>query len=645
MFARLTPLLTAAALLCFAAPALADQYEVTTTGNAGGTCSGTSPAFTCTTLQAAVQAANGSAGADEILLQAPGTYDVSQTLTLTDEVTIIGLGARNTQIDGGEDVRVLDIPGTPAHIAVTLFNVTIQNGNAGAGSGGNIRNAGDLTLGFTRVTGGEAGFGGGIANLAGASLGVFYSLIDGNTAVSGNGGGISSTGSVDATDTQVDIADSTIALNLATTGAGIFLNGSGTNVANIDYSTIARNIAGGGIALASGTVEVDISASLLAGNQGGNCPSTTKPIDEQYNLDDANTCAFDDPTSKPNTDPGLSAAPVDAGGGTNVFTFAASSPAVDMVTQCFLSIDQRGYQRITAFGQPCDAGAYEQSAQGPPGPTIDAGPSGPVTGGTATFEFSSDEPGAAFVCRLSNGASPGTFEPCTSPKTYTGLGPGTYVFQVAIADQSGQPASAVAFRQFSVPGAPQLTPTPTPTPTPSAPAATPTPVPQQDATGKVVSGKVLIKQGGKFVPFDPAKPIPDGAEIDVTKGKIELTAVVKKGGKPEKATFYDGIFKLKLGKTTTDLVLSEPLAPCKRGASAAAKKPKSRKLWGSGSGSFRTRGQYSAATVRGTTWLVQDSCAGTLTKVTKGVVSVFDQVKKRTIVLRAGKSYLAKPRR
>jgi hypothetical protein len=148
------------------------------------------------------------------------------------------------------------------------------------------------------------------------------------------------------------------------------------------------------------------------------------------------------------------------------------------------------------------------------------------------------------------------------------------------------------------------------------------------------------------VPFDPSKAIPSGSEIDVTKGKIELTAVLKPGGKPQTATFYDGIFKLKLGKTTTDLTLSQPLAKCPRkGASAAAKKPKTRKLWGNGSGSFRTRGQYSAATVRGTQWLVQDSCAGTLTRVVKGVVSVRDEVRRKTIILRAGKKYLAKPRR
>jgi ferric-dicitrate binding protein FerR (iron transport regulator) len=68
-------------------------------------------------------------------------------------------------------------------------------------------------------------------------------------------------------------------------------------------------------------------------------------------------------------------------------------------------------------------------------------------------------------------------------------------------------------------------------------------------------------------------------------------------------------------------------------------------LWGDGSGSFRTRGQYSAATVRGTRWLVQDSCAGTRTRVVRGAVTVRDLVRRKTIVVRAGKSYLARPPR
>ena len=99
--------------------------------------------------------------------------------------------------------------------------------------------------------------------------------------------------------------------------------------------------------------------------------------------------------------------------------------------------------------------------------------------------------------------------------------------------------------------------------------------------------------------------------------------------------------------TTLDLKLVEELAPCAKKAKAPprAKKPKTRKLWGDGKGKFRTTGQYSAATVRGTTWLVQDSCEGTLTRVKVGVVGVRDNVRKKTLLVRAGKRYVAKPRR
>jgi hypothetical protein len=65
-------------------------------------------------------------------------------------------------------------------------------------------------------------------------------------------------------------------------------------------------------------------------------------------------------------------------------------------------------------------------------------------------------------------------------------------------------------------------------------------------------------------------------------------------------------------------------------------------LRGNGRGRFRTRGRYSAATVRGTIWDTIDRCDGTLTKVTRGVVVVRDLRKRRNITVRAGKSYLAR---
>jgi CSLREA domain-containing protein len=193
--------------------------------------------------------------------------------------------------------------------------------------------------------------------------------------------------------------------------------------------------------------------------------------------------------------------------------------------------------------------------------------------------------------------------------------------------------------------APPPPPTPTPPPPPPPPAATPQP--QKSVAGRVVDGTVLVRKpgSGTYVAIDPTQPIPVGSTIDSRNGEIRITALLTPGGPLQSARFFDGVFRITQTKTTTNLALTEALAACKKGkASAAAKKkPKTRKLWGDGSGSFRTQGQYSAATVRGTEWLVQDSCAGTLTRVKHGVVSVRDNVRHRTIILRAGKHYLARP--
>jgi hypothetical protein len=160
-----------------------------------------------------------------------------------------------------------------------------------------------------------------------------------------------------------------------------------------------------------------------------------------------------------------------------------------------------------------------------------------------------------------------------------------------------------------------------------------------------VSGTVLvkIKPSKVFVPLDTSKGIPLGSEVDVRHGSVKLFSVPKAGGVAESALFYQGIFKVTQPGAITQLTLTEALS-CKtaKKAGVAAAKPKTRKLWGDGSGSFRTRGKYSAATVRGTKWLVQDACTSTLTKVSRGLIQVEDLVKHKTLLLRAGKSYLAR---
>jgi hypothetical protein len=141
--------------------------------------------------------------------------------------------------------------------------------------------------------------------------------------------------------------------------------------------------------------------------------------------------------------------------------------------------------------------------------------------------------------------------------------------------------------------------------------------------------------------------IPVGSRIDTTKGQINLVSAADRGGGVQNAWFYSGIFKVgQLKDLTTELQLAGPELRCPKSkqASASASKPKTRKLWGNGKGRFRTTGHYSSATVRGTRWLVADRCDGTLTQVKEGSVLVRDIKRRKNVIVRAGKQYLARKR-
>jgi hypothetical protein len=158
-------------------------------------------------------------------------------------------------------------------------------------------------------------------------------------------------------------------------------------------------------------------------------------------------------------------------------------------------------------------------------------------------------------------------------------------------------------------------------------------------------GTVRVRLPGRkrFRVLAEGEQIPVGTTIDTLKGRVAITAA---GG--QTATFYAGIFRLRQtsgARPLTTLVLVERLRCGSRGeASTAAKRRKKRRLWGDGNGRFRTEGNYSSATVRGTKWLVEDRCATTLTRVVRGRVAVRDFVKKRTKIVRAGKRYVARRR-
>jgi hypothetical protein len=191
-----------------------------------------------------------------------------------------------------------------------------------------------------------------------------------------------------------------------------------------------------------------------------------------------------------------------------------------------------------------------------------------------------------------------------------------------------------------------LPPPAPPAPT-SAPAADPVPQFHKTVVVKRISGKVRVRLKGSktFTDLGAIDDVPLGATVDVKQGRIELASVPSRTAAVEKIQLYSGMFRIGQPAAITEFTLNEPLASCKKKARASETKPKSRKLWGDGKGKFRTRGQYSAATIRGTRFLVQDSCSGTLTQVKEGSVLVRDNVKRKNIVLRKGKRYTARPRR
>ena len=200
--------------------------------------------------------------------------------------------------------------------------------------------------------------------------------------------------------------------------------------------------------------------------------------------------------------------------------------------------------------------------------------------------------------------------------------------------------------------APALAPPPAPS-TAGSSAPAPPPVLGQSVNADVRSGTVTVKVPGApdYVALTDLTSLPVGSILDTREGSVTLNTALP-GGKTQSAIFHGGLFEVRQPQGAgglTEVVLRGALTGCSSaGARAAAvskkkKRKPPRRLWGSDSkGKFRTRGGNSVATVRGTAWYVEDRCDGTLTRVSKGSVSVYDRGRHRTVVVRAGHSYLAR---
>jgi hypothetical protein len=160
-------------------------------------------------------------------------------------------------------------------------------------------------------------------------------------------------------------------------------------------------------------------------------------------------------------------------------------------------------------------------------------------------------------------------------------------------------------------------------------------------------GTVKIRRPGasSFKRLRAGQQLPVGTSVDVTKGKVTLVAAANRKGATMQGGFYDGTFKVrqtKGAKPLTTLGLTDKLSCGSGNASTAAKRRRKRRLWGDGSGRFRTSGSYSSATVRGTRWLVEDTCTSTTTRVKRGTVTVRDFARRKNVVVKAGQTYVAR---
>jgi len=171
------------------------------------------------------------------------------------------------------------------------------------------------------------------------------------------------------------IRNSSIGLNSATKGGGIYAEGSHGSL-EINHATFAGNIAsetsnggdstnkrwGGGGLNVGGTATVE--NSLFADNSSMDCQ-----LDNGMNYSAPGTYSTDH-TCAGLIEPNPVLGPfVDNGGGTLTFPLLSISPLIDVLPNCGLPDDQRGVTRHQ--GAACEPGSYEFDPENPFGPGLD----------------------------------------------------------------------------------------------------------------------------------------------------------------------------------------------------------------------------------------------------------------------------------
>ena len=665
-----------AVLVCafMAGPAKAATFTVNSTADASdlspgdSSCDSNAAAGNQCTLRAAVEETNGLndiAPFHTVNLPA-NTYTLTNgVLLVTWNLNLVGAGARGTIVErstsAGAD-RVFDLDSADSNFS----GITVRNGIADATNnffGGNIRaTSSDVVIANSLVTNGSGSSGGGISNVFG-QLTVRNSTVAGNRADTGGGdaGAIQNFGNVDNIATLI-VENSTLSDNSARLAGGIISGGNVQNSVTVKNSTIASNASGdrgggGGLLIGTGTAAVE--NSIIAQNTSSATPLTPNCSTDVgatigsfgFNIESGSECGLNGTGDKQNTNP-LIGPLQNLGGPTDTRPLLAGSPAIDAGNNstCFPT-DQRGVSRPQ--GSRCDIGAFEAAVT--LDTVIDTAPPSRTRDRTPTFTFSSNQPGTTFECSLNS--SP--FAPCTSPLSLPELPAGTHTLEIRARDAAGTVDPTPASFTFVIPA--EL-------------KDLKAPVLGRLVNAEPVSGTVLVgivggasssrrggaraaQKGVKFIPLQEAKQIPVGSFFNTRRGRVRLQSATTRRGRRQAGVFSGGLFKtaqsrrrsgkglfeLRLaGSSFTGCTARRKRARGKGALAAARSKRRIRRLRGNARGRFRTRGRYSSATVRGTTWTVTDRCDGTLTQVSSGRVAVRDFRRRKTRTVRAGKRYLAR---
>ena len=272
--------------------------------------------------------------------QGGGIYNNASPATLTNLNIIsntIGSGVYNTTSLSSSRVTISQ--------SVVMSNTTTANGGGVYNEGVGV----EMDVIDTRVGGNTAvSSGGGIYN--NGIMNIIGSVLDNNSARSG--GGLEHSG------VSLQMSNSTISGNSASDNGGGFYN-KGSAV--LTHVTLSGNTASGpntGGNIFNDEALLTLQNSLVANSPiDGNCFYSGGTVTSSgNNLDDGNTCGFNNSGDITNTNPLLG--PLQNNGGPT-FTHALlpGSPAINQGKNDFCpATDQRGFARPAGA---CDIGAYE----------------------------------------------------------------------------------------------------------------------------------------------------------------------------------------------------------------------------------------------------------------------------------------------